>query len=136
MLAKGGTDRLTEIVQYDARLSDHDRVRAITQLFLLSSLRRLSGRLKMEMATMGSFQMDVRNNELLRDVWEEVMAEGLAKGKAEGLALALQELLQSKFGRVPKWANERLKKADIAQLEQWIHEVIAAQSVEGVIGKK
>lgn len=152
MLAKGGTDRLTEIVQHAAQLSDRDRVRALTQLFLLSDLRRLSGRLKMEMATMGSFQIDVRNNEILRDVWEEVMAEGLAKGKAEGLAkgkaeglakgkaeglsLALQELLQSKFGRVPKWASDRLKKADVAQLELWLNKVFAAQSIEALIGRK
>ena len=56
------------------------------QLILLSGLRGLSGRLRMEMKTMGSFQIDIQKNEILRDVWEQVMAEGIATGVAKGKA--------------------------------------------------
>ena len=139
MLAKGGVDRLAEIAHRVAGLSDRERVRALTQLVLLSGLRKLSGRLKMELVNMGSIQIDIRDNEILRDVWEEVMAEGLAKGKAEGktegLFMALRGQLQTKFGSVPKWAESRVAKANSAQLEQWLNKIIVAQSLEDVIAK-
>ena len=35
---------------------------------------------------MGSLQFDIRDNVILREVWEKVMAEGLAKGEARGKA--------------------------------------------------
>ena len=140
MLAGGGTERLAEIARLAAVLNYPDRVRALTQLLLLSGLRKLSKRLKMEIENMGSIPIEIRENEFLREVWEEVMAEGkaegIAEGKTKGLLMALQQLLQRKFGRVPKWANERVKKADMAQLEQWLSKVIGAESLEGVIGRR
>ena len=148
MLAKGGTERLGEIARRAAGLGD----RVLTQLILLSGLRKLSRRLRMELTTMGSFQTIIRKNEILRDVWEEVMAEGLAKGKAEGKAegeakgeakgeligmrTALHGFLHNKFGHVPKWAEQRLSKANRAQVERWLNKVFVAQGLEGVIGKK
>ena len=93
---------------------------------------------------MGYLMTEIRDNEILLEIWEEVMAEGKAKGIAEGeakgeakgLLLALRGLLQTKFGRVPKWANERLKKADTTQLQLWLSKVIVAQNLEGVIGSR
>ena len=76
------------------------------------------------------------------------MAEGLAKGKAEGKAeaeargeligmrTALYSFLHNKFVRVPKWAEQRLAKANRAQIERWLNKVVIAQTIEGVIGKK
>ena len=89
---------------------------------------------------MGSFQTFIRENEVLRELWREELAEGEAraeaKGKAEGLQSALRGILRSKFGRVPKWANDRLKKAENSQIERWLSKVIMAQSLEVVVGKK
>ena len=147
MLARGGTELLTEIAQRAAQLSGQARVRVLTQLILLSGLRGLSEQLKMEI-TMGSLQIDIRDNVILREVWEEVMAEGLTKGKAEGKAegvaegevagmlKALRGQLQTKFGPVPKWVEERLERANTAQIERWLNRVIIAESLEGVIGEK
>ena len=151
MLAKGGTGRLAEIVRRAAELKDQSRIRVLSQLILLSGLRELSGQLKMEM-TMGSLQIDIRDNEILREVWEEVMAEGEAKGeakgKAEGLAEGLAEgevagklkalrgQLHTKFGSVPKWVEDRLEKANKTQIERWLNQVVIADSLEGVIGEK
>ena len=152
MLAKGGTERLAEIARRAAGLSDQARVRVMMQLILLSGLRGLSGRLRMEMKTMGSFQIDIRDNVILREVWDEVMAEGIATGKAEGIATGkaegkaegeaagmikiLRGQLHAKFGLVPKWAEERLEKANKAQIERWAKKLLNAQSLEGAIGKK
>jgi predicted transposase YdaD len=144
MLAKGGTERLAEIAQRAAALGDRERARVLTQLILLSGLRELSGQLRMELKGMSSMQIDFRKNEILREVWDEVMAEGLAEGLAEGkaqgeavgMAKMLQGMLHAKFGRVPKWADDRLGKANKAQIERWSKKFVNAQTLEGVIGKK
>ena len=98
MLAKGGTERLGEIARRAAELSGQARVRVLMQLALLSGLRKLSGRLKMEMKTMGSLQTFIQENEILREVYDNVKAEGEAKGeakgKAEGEAVGMVKLLR------------------------------------------
>jgi hypothetical protein len=132
MLAKGGTERLAEIARRAAALSDRERVRVLTQLVLLSGLRGLSGKLKMELTTMGSLRIEIQKNEILRDIWEEVMAEG----EAVGMVKILRVQLLTKFGRVPKWAEDRLQKANKAQIERWSKKFVTAQSLEGVIGKQ
>ncbi len=136
MLAKGGTEMLPEIARRTAGLSNPERVRVIMQLVLLSSLRKLSGRLKMELTTMGPIPIEIRDNEILREVWEEVMAEGLAEGEMAGMKKTLRGQLSTKFERVPKWVEERLAKANKAQIQRWLNKVVVAQTLEGVIGKK
>jgi hypothetical protein len=144
MLAKGGMKQLTGIARRAAALGDQARVRVLTQLVLLSGLQcafnpcasGLPGRLKMEMATMGSVRMDIQQNEILRDVWEEVMAKGNAEGELAGMLMALRGQLHTKFSQVPKWAEARPEKANRAQIERWLNKIVIAQSLEGVIGKK
>ena len=93
---------------------------------------------------MGSILIDIKDNEILRDVWEEVMAKGEAKGeakgKAEGEAAGMVRILRGqlliKFGRVPKWAEERLAKANTAQIERWAKKLMTAETLEGVVGRK
>ena len=89
---------------------------------------------------MGSLQREIQENEILRPIFEKVMAEGEAKGKARGEAVGMLKILRgmllTKFGRVPNWAVKRLEKADTTQLEQWSSKLIRAQSLEDAIGKK
>ena len=140
MLARGGKERLGEIARRVAELGDRERVRVMTQLLLLSGLRKVSGRLKMEMNTMGSLRIDIQKNEILRDIWQEGKAEGEAKGKAAGEAAGMLKIirgqLDAKFGKVPKWADQRLENAKTSQVERWSKKIIVAQSLEDVLGKK
>ena len=48
----------------------------------------------------------------------------------------LRGQLHAKFGLVPKWAEERLEKANKAQIERWGKKLLNAKSLEGAIGKK
>jgi hypothetical protein len=48
----------------------------------------------------------------------------------------LRRLLGTKFGNVPKWADERLEAATSAQIERWSKKILTADTLEGVIGKK
>lgn len=140
MLAKGGTEQLADIAQKAAGLSGQARARVLTQLVMLSGLRKLSEKVKMELENMGSLLIDIQENVILREIFEKGMAKGKAKGEAEGEAVGMLKLLRgmlrTKFGRIPKWADKRLESADKAQLEQWSNKLIHAQHLEDAIGKK
>ena len=140
MLAGGGVERLSEIALRAAKLNDHTRARVVTQLVLLACLRDLSGRLRTEIATMGSLRIEIRKNETLRDICEEFLAKRraaeLAAGVRSGLSRALLIQLRTKFGRVPKWAEARLALANRTQLMRWLGKILTADSLEGVIGKQ
>ena len=144
MLAKGGTERLAEILLRAAKLRPESRSRVMVQLAVFSGLRGLSNQVRMEMDTMGTIPLEFRDNVFLREVWEQVMSEGLAKGKAiaeaeaevVGMMKILHLQLLTKFGRVPRWAEQRLKKASKVQLERWSKKFITAQTLDAVIGKK
>ena len=56
----------------------------------------------------------------------------MARGKAQ----VLQQLLEEKFGSLPRWAAERLDNATPSQVERWLKKVLTANTLEGVLGKK
>lgn len=77
------------------------------------------------------------------DQWlEGIRQEGVLKGEQEGLLKGkrveavrmLSQLLRLRFGELPTWAEERLARAPLGQLEGWIDAVLAAETLEGVIG--
>ena len=156
MLAKGGTERLTEIAQRTVPLSGAERSRVLTQLVLLSGLRALSGSMKMELKSMASNVIDIEKNEILRDIIRDLtdqaqakalakglskglaegLAKGLAKGRGEGMVQMLREQIQTKFGPLPKWAEERLSQASATQVERWARKILASKTLESVLGKK
>jgi hypothetical protein len=156
MLAKGGTERLAEIAQRTVLLTGIERSRVLTQLVLLSGLRALSGNMKMELKSMASNVIDIEKNEILRDIIHDLtdqaqakalakglakglargLAEGLAKGRGEGMVKLLREQMETKFGPLPKWAEERLAQASTTQVERWARKVLAAKTLESVLGKK
>ena len=151
LLASGGGEILREIVERANQLKGLDRERVLMQLAMLAGLRRLSNRLRMEYEAMG-IAIDIDKNVILKDIWAqgkaegrvegrvegkaEGRAEGKAEGKAEGRAEALIELLQAKFVRVPKWAQERIAKATPERLASWTRKTLTADSIEDVVGKR
>ena len=128
MLASGGTERLAEIARRAGELEAADRVRAVTQLVVLSGLRGLSGRLRMELKHMGSSLIDINKNVILREIVDNALAEGRVH--------LLREQLEIKFGPLPKWAEGRLSKASTSQVLRWARKVVLAETLEGVLGKK
>jgi hypothetical protein len=123
MLAGGGSDQVLEILRRASTLKGAERQRVLSQLVLLSGLRRLTGRLRMELKTMGS-TTDFYKNEFVM----EAMRDARAK--------MLRGQLETKFGKVPKWADERLDEATSIQIERWSKKILTAETIEGVLGKK
>ncbi|MGE0322048.1 MAG: Rpn family recombination-promoting nuclease/putative transposase [Polyangiaceae bacterium] len=65
-------------------------------------------------------------------------AEGEAKGRAEGEAKGrervLRELLEQRFGPLPRWAVQRLRKADARALDELSSRILAATSLRDAFG--
>ncbi len=139
LLAKGGTNKLREIIEKANKLPAPARERVLTRLVVFSGLRGLSEQITMEFKNMG-IEIEVDKNAFLREIRDstraQALAEGEAIGEAKGKAALLRDLLQTKFGKLPKWADTRLKKATAAQAETWAKKVLSATSLEAVIGKR
>jgi hypothetical protein len=88
----------------------------------------------MEVNKMGVY-IDIEENVILREIRDAGRAEGIAEGKAEGMGLLLQGQLESKFGRLPAWALERLHKASMGQVRDWGVQLLKADTIDGVLGK-
>ena len=136
MLARGGTDRLAEIARRLVLLSGAERSRVLTQLKLLSGLRALSGSMKMDLKNMASDVIDIEKNEFFRDIIRDLKDKAQAEGRGKGMAHLLREQMQTKFGPLPKWAEERLSHGSPAQVERWARKVLDAKTLESVLGKK
>ena len=67
--------------------------------------------------------VDIARNEFLLEVRKRTMAQ------------VLQQLLEEKFGSLPRWAAERLDNATPVQLDRWVKKVLTAGTLEGVIGR-
>jgi hypothetical protein len=131
ILAGGGTEQVPEILRRVKRLRPDVRERVAAQIVVLSGLRRLEGRVQLEMKNMG-VAIDVENNPLLAK-WHR---EAMDKGRSEGMAALVTRLLSEKFERLPKWAQRRVDSGSPKQLERWATRVLTADSLEGVIGKR
>ena len=133
---------MRQIVEGANRLPGPARQRALTQLAILSGLRGASERLTMEFRNMG-ISVEIDSNVFLKDIHDsavakgraEGMAEGKAEGKAEGMAILLHDLLTAKFGKLPRWADERLQKATATQAGRWAKKVLSAGTLEDVLGR-
>ena len=91
---------------------------------------------------MGEY-INIQENVLLRDIWNDGLAKGIAKGivkgivkgKAEGAQGILSGQLEAKFGALPGWAAARLRKASPEQIRRWSRKVLTAATLEAVVGK-
>jgi hypothetical protein len=94
----------------------------------------------MDLKNMASDVIDIEKNEFfrdkIRDLKDQAQASGWAKGRSEGMMHLLREQIQTKFGPLPKWAEERLSQGSPAQVVRWARKVLAAKTLESVLGKK
>ena len=131
LLAGGGDARLREILRHAAAVRGIRRNRLLAKILVLSGLRGIAGKVQWELNRMGVL-IDVTKNPVLMR-WRR---EAIAEGKALGMTSVLRELLEAKFGALPKWASDRLAKATPAQVERWVKKVLTAGTIEAVLGKK
>ena len=51
-------------------------------------------------------------------------------------AKMIRVLLETKFGKLPKWVDERLEAATSVQIERWSKKILTAETLQAVLGKK
>ena len=137
MLAGGGDKQIREILKKAAGLKGPARARLLMQILVLAGLRGMVGQVQSEMRSMGVV-IDIRKNPFLLKIQQDALEEGEAKGKAEALAGVLLQRLEAEFGPLPKWAKDRIAKADAGRLHLWVTKSFKASgtSIEGIIGKR
>ncbi|KOR28323.1 hypothetical protein TI03_04980, partial [Achromatium sp. WMS1] len=59
--------------------------------------------------------------------------EGKIEGKIIGEAALLKRQLIRKFNKLPKWAQQRIDKADATQLEIWGERIFDAQNLKQLL---
>jgi hypothetical protein len=123
MLSGGGPEQVLAIAKQASQLKGAGRQRVLSQLVLLSGLRRLTGRLRMELKAMG-ITADFTKNEFV----QEAIRDDRAK--------MLRGQMETKFGSLPKWVDERLEGATSVQIGRWSKKILTADTLEGVLGKR
>ena len=68
--------------------------------------------------------IDIAKNEILRDL--------IRDGQVHVVRLQLQTM----FGELPQWADERLGNAKMPDVDRWAKKVLAASTLEDVLRKK
>jgi hypothetical protein len=68
--------------------------------------------------------IDIAKNEILRDLVRD------------GQVAIIRVFLEAKFGKLPKWVDERLARAKLSEVERWARKTLTADTLEGVLGKK
>lgn len=150
-LARGGPENLPILLERICGLAPAVRNRALAQIALLSGLRRMAGKFKIEVNRMG-LATELRKNEFLRDFFadadargyergvgfgfEKGMEKGMEEGEVTGARTALQTVLEARFGSVPAWALTKIHKAPVKDLRRWIRKSVQAPSLEAVLGRK
>ena len=151
VLAHGGHERLTEILQQAAKLKGARRARVLAQILVLAGLRGVEAKVQWKMKELGMV-IDISKNSVLMKWQREFIAEGLEKGRVKGLEQGreqgrelgraetlekiLRDLMSAKFGPIPKWTSDRIAKATPASLERWSKKLLEAKSIEEVVGKR
>jgi hypothetical protein len=127
ILAGGGPERVPEIAKLTSRLKAAERKRVLSQIAILSGLRRLTGRMRMELKTMGA-STDFGKNYFVQEFVRDAIRDDRAR--------IFRGLLETKFGRLPKWVDNRLEEATSVQIERWLKKIFVADTIEGIVAKK
>ena len=122
-----------------AQLPKPQRANAMSQLLVLSGLRRLEAVIKEETARMPVI-IDLMENTVIRGYYlqgkEEGKEEGRQEGKQQGARdeamTMLTRQLERRFGPLPETVIARLHAADLATLEDWGLRLLDAGVLEEV----
>ena len=71
-----------------------------------------------------------------KHILEIAKRAGGLRGIRDDRAKMMRGRLTKKFGKLPKWIDERLEEATCVQIERWSKKTLTADTLEGVLGKK
>jgi len=68
--------------------------------------------------------------------YKELVGKGEKLGRQKATLELLTKLLHRRFGRLPRWANDRLRQANLKQLETWAENIFEAKELTDLLGPK
>ena len=68
--------------------------------------------------------IDIEKNEILRDLVRN------------GQVRIIRGQLETKFGKLPKWADDGTGHSKLSDIMRWAKRLVTAETLEGVLGKK
>lgn len=108
------------------------RLNAMSQLLLLSGLRRLEYVIKEESVRM-PVTIDPMENRVIRDYFLQGKQEGEQEGARKEAIGILTRQLERRFGPLSEAAARKVNAADLATLEAWSLRLLDAGSLEEVL---
>ncbi len=133
MLARGGPERLAEIVKRAAGLPSGEREEVISEIAVLCGLRRLQEPLIMELKNMASSGTDIF---LRLPQVQDIVRDARVQADRDVRIQVLRDQLKGKFRTLPAWVDERLEAATTIQVQRWLKKILTAETLEGVLGRK
>lgn len=130
-------DRIVAIIQADPHKERIDRI--ITR-WLKRHLQRIAPKAGLDLEQLNSL---VEDRDMLAENLENLVKkerlegrqEGRQEGRHEGVEGTLRKQIALKFGELPEWADQRLASATDAQLDEWVVQILSADSLEALLGK-
>ena len=69
-----------------------------------------------------------------------MLAENLGnwakKERHDGVEGMLRKQINLKFGDLPEWADKRIEAATGEQLDEWVMQILSADSLEALLGER
>ncbi|QTF94176.1 Rpn family recombination-promoting nuclease/putative transposase [Halomonas sp. BM-2019] len=119
-------DRIVSIIQTDPH---KDRIDKIITRWLKRHLQRLGAEVNLDQLNSLVEDKDMLAENLENWAQKEQM-EGEQRGRLDEARDNLRAQLSFKFGDVPSWVEDRIDRADHAQLKSWLRDILFANSVD------
>ncbi|HUD98896.1 MAG TPA: DUF4351 domain-containing protein [Bryobacteraceae bacterium] len=119
-----------------AELEPARRAAALEQLLILAGLRGLEETIEREARKM-PIHIDILQNKVLgrefKKGLQEGREEGRQEGREEGERTILRRQIETRFGPLPSWAEQRLAGATTGELEEWATRVLNAANLNELL---
>lgn len=76
---------------------------------------------------------DIMDHKVLGREFKRGMQEGRLEGRLEGEALLLRRQIERRYGPIPAWANERISKCSLAEIEALADRIFDAPTLEDLL---
>ena len=128
--------RIVDIINEDPNKGRIDRI-------LTRWIKRHLARLQADVG-LGGLNSLVEDKDMLAENLENLVKKerqeseqrGLARGRHEGVEGTLRKQINLKFGELPEWADQRLKSATDEQLDEWVMQILSADSLTALLGEQ
>jgi hypothetical protein len=123
-----GTEALRRVLRRIAGLEPDQRAQYLHLLFVVAGLSGWEDVLEQEVNSV-PMMIDIMDNKVLG----RERRKGLEAGRLEGELTLLRRVLEKKFGPIPAWADERLSKATVPEIEDLAVRLLDAASLDELL---